>query len=192
MTFVLYTKTLKLSQFNNHPMGFMNRTSWQPQSNPTQPLLTLPRSQWDKNQLVPWIELANSGPLWIDIVLNNLDDGGHPFHLHGHDFYVLSTHKSTGGWGSYNPFATTPDTAPEGPYEFSTPVRKDTVFIPRRGYAVIRFLADNEGIWMFHCHVLWHQASGMAMAFQVGGNEDAGVFLADAERRDTAVSLCPV
>jgi hypothetical protein len=24
---------------------------------------------------------------------------------------------------------------------------------------------------MFHCHVLWHQSSGMAMAFQVSSSE---------------------
>jgi len=39
---------------------------------------------------------------------------------------------------------------------------------------VIRFKADNEGIWTLHCHVLWHQAAGMAMAFQVGGDESRG------------------
>jgi hypothetical protein len=40
---------------------------------------------------------------------------------------------------------------------------------------VIRFLADNEGIWMLHCHILWHQASGMSMAFQVLGDERDGL-----------------
>jgi hypothetical protein len=46
---------------------------------------------------------------------------------------------------------------------------KDTVFVPRMGYVVLRFRADNEGLWFFHCHILMHQAVGMAMAFQVGG-----------------------
>jgi len=48
---------------------------------------------------------------------------------------------------------------------------KDTVFVPRMGYVVLRFKADNEGLWFFHCHILMHQAVGMAMAFQVGGDE---------------------
>jgi hypothetical protein len=38
----------------------------------------------------------------------------------------------------------------------------------------MRFLADNEGIWTLHCHILWHAASGMSMAFQVGGDEHKG------------------
>lgn len=51
------------------------------------------------------------------------------------------------------------------------PVKKDTIYIPRMGYVVLRFKADNEGLWFFHCHILMHHAAGMAMAFQVGGNE---------------------
>ena len=52
-----------------------------------------------------------------------------------------------------------------------SPVRKDTVSVPRRGYVVLRFKADNEGIWMLHCHVLFHQGSGMAMGVHVGNDE---------------------
>ena len=174
---VLYTTTMKLSKFSNIPKGFMNHTSWQPQKSPSLPLLLLPRSSWDANQLIPWIkhpsdELGQS--MWVDIALNNLDDGGHPFHLHGHDFFVLATHKSERGWGSFNPFAASPEESPGGRYDLGRPLKKDTVFVPRRGYVVLRFLADNPGIWMFHCHILWHQASGMAMGFQVGGDESDG------------------
>jgi hypothetical protein len=46
--------------------------------------------------------------------------------------------------------------------------------LPPWGYVVIRFLADNEGIWKLHCHILWHAASGMSMAFQVLGDERKG------------------
>ncbi len=53
-------------------------------------------------------------------------------------------------------------------------MRKDTVYVPPWGYVVIRFLADNAGIWALHCHVLWHAASGMSMAFQVLGDELIG------------------
>jgi FtsP/CotA-like multicopper oxidase with cupredoxin domain len=51
------------------------------------------------------------------------------------------------------------------------PLRKVTIYISGNGYVVLRFKADNEGIWMFHCHILWHRAGGMAMAFQVLGDE---------------------
>lgn len=29
------------------------------------------------------------------------------------------------------------------------------------GNIVLRFRADNPGVWLFHCHVEWHVASGL-------------------------------
>ncbi|KAF2482895.1 putative laccase [Neohortaea acidophila] len=164
-TIVLYAITQRLAHLNNQPLGFINSTTWQPQASPPKPLVFLGRPQWDKHQLVPHIPYKPSKPLWIDIVLNNLDEEGHPFHLHGHDFWVLSTYSSTFNWGSYNPYTNTEP--PGGKYNLVNPVKKDTVHVPRRGYAVLRLRADNPGIWMFHCHVMWHQAAGMSMAFDI-------------------------
>ncbi|KAG4438160.1 hypothetical protein IFR05_006371 [Cadophora sp. M221] len=182
-TILLYAKTQKLSISNNHPTGFMNRTTWSPQSNPSLPLISLPRSQWDDNQLIPHIPTSPSSETWIDIIINNLDDGAHPFHLHGYSFYVLASHRSDHGWGSYSPYSKAASSSPPV-LDLDNPLRKDTVSVPRRGYVIIRFKADNVGIWMLHCHVLFHQASGMAMGIQVGGNEEHDVI-------DTAAgSLC--
>jgi len=138
-----------------------------------------PRDLWDKNQFVVPIH-RNQGsldqeneskshdpkePLWVDVIINNLDDGGHPFHLHGHSFYVLKTHRAERGWGSYKYRGKEFDfDIGEG---LGVPVLKDTVLVPRRGYAILRFLADNKGIWMLHCHMLVHLGSGMAMGFEV-------------------------
>lgn len=186
LTLVLYTTTQKLSQLHNVPHGFMNQTTWRPQSDPALPLIDLPRSSWDKHQFVPQIPFppslsrtsrTNVGfngrgkaaePLWLDLIVNNLDDGSHPFHLHGYSVYVLSSYTASRGWGSYNPFDTSVS-APGGDYNTLNPPRRDTFWVPRRGYTVVRFQADNPGIWMFHCHLLWHQASGMAMGIEVGG-----------------------
>jgi hypothetical protein len=196
---LLYTKTQKLAKFSNHPMGFINRTSWQPQS---PPLISLPRSQWDENQLVPYIPLPaplghdsetfdpdNRDPApWVDLIINNLDDGSHPFHLHGYSFYVLATHRSDRGWGSYSPWSeAASNAAPE--LNLVNPLRKDTVSVPRRGHAVVRFRADNEGLWMFHCHVLVHLGSGMAMGLQIGGGngEGDGGVVVDEEARGLCV-----
>ena len=58
------------------------------------------------------------------------------------------------------------------------PVLKDTVSVARRGYVVLRFRADNPGLWMLHCHILFHQGSGMAMGLHVGvheGHEDVDI-----------------
>jgi FtsP/CotA-like multicopper oxidase with cupredoxin domain len=62
----------------------------------------------------------------------------HPMHLHGHVFRVLGKDS----WG-------------------------DTVLIDPKSRAEIAFVADNPGDWMFHCHVLEHQASGMMAVVRV-------------------------
>lgn len=82
----------------------------------------------------------------------------------------MSSYEGKGGWDYYNPFDSRPPRG--GPFNLIDPVMKDTVYVPPWGYVVIRFLADNEGIWLLHCHVLWHQSSGMAMAFEVLGDGD--------------------
>lgn len=73
--FVIYSAVEILNHLNNVPTGFINRTHWLPQE---VPLLSLGRSEWDDHQLVPW---TAAQPKWIEIVINNLDSTGHPFHL---------------------------------------------------------------------------------------------------------------
>lgn len=96
----------------------------------------------------------------IEIVVNNNDPGKHPFHLHGHNFQVV--HRSEDDAGNYNP-----DTASDPP---DIPMRRDVVLAPPNGNVVIRFRADNPGIWLFHCHLEWHlvsvSASPHAVALQ--------------------------
>jgi FtsP/CotA-like multicopper oxidase with cupredoxin domain len=161
-TFVLYTTTLKLARLKNRPHGFINHTTWKPQS---PPLINLSRSDYDDHQLVPFIPL-HSPPLWVDIVLNNLDDDNHPFHLHGHSPYLVQSYASGARVGAWNPFET--DVGPGGPLNLDNPIARDTFIVPKKGYIILRFRADNVGIWFFHCHVLWHLGSGMAMGFEVG------------------------
>ncbi|TWU74258.1 hypothetical protein ED733_004598 [Metarhizium rileyi] len=163
-TMVVYFKTQMLSSFQNKPMGFVNNTSWRPQ-NP--PLLATDRSLWDADQFVPFINA--SATVHVDIVINNLDDGAHPIHLHGHSFYVLSSFRADGrgGRGSYNPF----ESEPAVPPNLVDPVKKDTVNVPRRGHVVIRVRADNPGVWMMHCHMLVHMGTGMVMGLHVGDDE---------------------
>lgn len=47
------------------------------------------------------------------------------------------------------------------------PPLKDTVTIPSGGYTIIRFVADNPGVWFMHCHVEFHSESGMALLIRV-------------------------
>ncbi len=45
---------------------------------------------------------------------------------------------------------------------------QDTVLMGPRERAEIAFVADNPGDWMFHCHILEHQAGGMMGVIRVG------------------------
>jgi FtsP/CotA-like multicopper oxidase with cupredoxin domain len=69
----------------------------------------------------------------------------HPTHLHGHSFRVISRNGN-----------------PTRHREWL-----DTVMLEPRERAQIAFVADNPGDWMFHCHVLEHQASGMMSCIRV-------------------------
>jgi hypothetical protein len=189
-TILFYVKTQKLSRFNNEPRGFINHTSWAPQR---PPLLSIPRLQWDKNQLVPYIAIPPAvkddngyATAWVDIVINNLDDGSHPFHLHGHSFYVVSRYRAErlGGWGSWNPYSGKP--APGG-LNLETPLLKDTVSVPRRGHVVLRLQVERHGLWMLHCHMLVHLGSGMAVGMHIGLDGDSAHVL---ESDENAAGLC--
>jgi FtsP/CotA-like multicopper oxidase with cupredoxin domain len=69
----------------------------------------------------------------------------HPIHLHGHAFRVIARNGR-----------------PTRHREW-----RDTVLMAPREAVDIAFVADNPGDWMFHCHVLAHQAGGMMAMFRV-------------------------
>ena len=87
--------------------------------------------------------------------------GGHPMHLHGHDFALLaqSSDPYPGSLAQINDTLKT-----------INPPRRDVVLLPRGGYIVIAFKADNPGPWLLHCHIAWHASSGLA--FQILENKD--------------------
>jgi iron transport multicopper oxidase len=88
----------------------------------------------------------------VEIQINNHDDRAHPFHLHGHVFQVI--YRSDAGYlwpGLYSIPA--------------VPVKRDTLTVYGQGTAIIRFVADNPGIQLFHCHTEWHVVAGMTLTF---------------------------
>lgn len=93
----------------------------------------------------------------VEIVLNNLDPGIHPFHLHGHDFQVV--------WRSEDDAGTFQDSGITLSDFARVPMRRDTVFVHPNGNLVLRFKADNPGVWLFHCHIEWHVQSGLMATF---------------------------
>ena len=52
-------------------------------------------------------------------------------------------------------------------YNFDGPPKRSTVLVPSGGFSVIRFRADNPGIWMMHCHTLSHAVEGQALLLNV-------------------------
>lgn len=89
----------------------------------------------------------------MQLVVDNADTGKHPFHLHGHAFQAVWRSKEEAG-----PFAESNVTEAD----FSpTPMRRDTFVLPPQGNIVLRFRADNPGVWLFHCHIEWHVESGL-------------------------------
>lgn len=93
----------------------------------------------------------------------------HPFHLHGHNFFVLDVGEGDGptqatsaganGGPGFESGATWNGTVvnPENP------MRRDGILVPSYGYAAIQFELDNPGLWPFHCHVAWHLSGGQAL-----------------------------
>ena len=77
--------------------------------------------------------------------LHNNTAWDHPIHLHGHSFRVVSR-----------------DGRPTRFREW-----QDTLLMAPRERAEIAFVADNPGDWMFHCHILEHQAGGMMGVIRV-------------------------
>ncbi|KAF7556174.1 hypothetical protein G7Z17_g1586 [Cylindrodendrum hubeiense] len=100
----------------------------------------------------------------VQLVLNNADSGSHPFHLHGHQFQVIDRQPPYGP--TFYDYLNG-DPIPYDPKNHSSfpkyPSRRDTIVLPPQGYLVIRFVADNPGVWIFHCHIDWHLSSGLAM-----------------------------
>ena len=74
----------------------------------------------------------------VEVVMRNQTMMSHPMHLHGHHFQVVAI----------------------GDRRFAGALR-DTVLVTPMASVTIAFDADNPGRWAFHCHHLYHMATGM-------------------------------
>jgi iron transport multicopper oxidase len=110
----------------------------------------------------PWV--LKSGQV-VQINYQNPHPFPHPMHLHvshptttkitiilnndqGHVFQMVA--RGSGSWNG-----------DEGSLP-TIPAKRDNVVVPANGYVVIRFKADNPGVWFFHCHIDLHLVGGMA------------------------------
>ncbi|CAF3560712.1 unnamed protein product [Rotaria sp. Silwood1] len=104
----------------------------------------------------------------VMIVVTNFQNFGHPFHLHGHSFYVLGVGKqNASSTGEPNIFDPVHD---RHMLNFINPPYRDTEQVPELSYIVIGFIANNPGSWLFHCHFAWHAEAGMVAVFNVAGD----------------------
>lgn len=107
--------------------------------------------------------LQTKGIRTVDISINNFDDGAHPFHLHGHKFFLVAQGRS-----GYPPTAATLDKyLQEHSGILDNPLRRDTVTVEGYSWAIVRVVLDNPGLWTLHCHNTWHSESGMVMQLLV-------------------------
>nr|AYO51536.1 laccase [Lignosus rhinocerotis] len=83
--------------------------------------------------------------LSFPITATNAPGAPHPFHLHGHTFYVVRSAGSTD-------------------YNYVNPPQRDTVSTGTAGDNVtIRFTTNNPGPWFLHCHIDFHLDAGFAV-----------------------------
>jgi FtsP/CotA-like multicopper oxidase with cupredoxin domain len=73
----------------------------------------------------------------------------HPMHLHGHSFRIVAIDGN----------------------RLPTPIVRDVVSVGPGERYDIEFVANNPGVWLFHCHELHHMDAGMAALIQYEGYE---------------------
>jgi len=138
----------------DHPM-------WLDMSRPTVMHLN---TDWNK---LPHLAVVTTDPKtdsWVEMIITSnltkpmVDPNkvfipvAHPIHLHGHDFALLAQSEN-----KYN------KTEADKLIKRDNPPRRDVALVPRGGYIVIAFKADNPGVWLMHCHIAFHASSGLAL-----------------------------
>ncbi len=88
-------------------------------------------------RLPPPIATLDRGRSYV-FELANLTPHLHPVHIHGYTFKVLSSDQRT-----------------------VVPHHADTVLLEPKERLRVAIKADNPGDWMFHCHIIEHQETGM-------------------------------
>ncbi|KAJ0084616.1 hypothetical protein Patl1_30218 [Pistacia atlantica] len=98
----------------------------------------------------------------VDVILQNANALSanvseiHPWHLHGHDFWMLGY-----GEGKFSE-------KDEKKLNLKNPPLRNTAVIFPYGWTALRFVADNPGVWPFHCHIEPHLHMGMGVVFAEG------------------------
>ncbi|MFJ6701001.1 multicopper oxidase family protein [Streptomyces sp. NPDC091272] len=85
----------------------------------------------------------------VRLVFTNATTMWHPLHLHGHTFALANSAIGAAGASGAARAAR------------AAGARKDTAVILPNGRLTVDFDADNPGLWMIHCHNVYHAEAGM-------------------------------
>ncbi|KAK4410827.1 Laccase-1 [Sesamum angolense] len=105
----------------------------------------------------------------LEIVLqdtNFLNPENHPIHVHGHNFFIVGR-----GFGNFDVEKDPKD------YNLVDPPERNTVAVPMGGWAAIRLITDNPGVWFVHCHLEEHTSWGLALGFIVENGKEPSQWL---------------
>lgn len=94
----------------------------------------------------------------ITLLVQNAADAVLSLHIHGYSVFVLAQ-----GEGDV------PENVMDVEYvDRRNPLRRDTVSVQAGGWLVVRWVADNPGVWALRGGVGWHAEAGLGMVFAVG------------------------
>ncbi|KAF3441443.1 hypothetical protein FNV43_RR15357 [Rhamnella rubrinervis] len=98
----------------------------------------------------------------VDLILQNANtidanvSGSHPLQLHGHDFWVVGH-----GEGKFSK-------KDVKKFNLKNPPLRNTAMVFSYGWTALRFVADNPGVWLFHCHLAHQLIMGLGVVLSVG------------------------
>jgi FtsP/CotA-like multicopper oxidase with cupredoxin domain len=108
---------------------------------------TINGKYYDMNRIDEEVK-RNETEIWVVRNLGGMmQTGGHPFHVHGTQFQIVSR-----------------DGKAPPPEERGF---KDTVFVDVGEEVILRVVFKYPGIFMYHCHILEHEDNGMMGQFRV-------------------------
>ncbi|OJJ66038.1 hypothetical protein ASPBRDRAFT_138786 [Aspergillus brasiliensis CBS 101740] len=113
--------------------------------------------------------LSTLNDTWIDLIFNiETGEPQHPLHKHSNRFFVIG--EGSGPW-TYSSVAEAVEHIPES-FNLVNPQIRDTYATPnsRAGgsWLALRYHVENPGPFLFHCHVIMHQAGGLDLALLDG------------------------
>lgn len=127
-------------------MGNLTEASYMGQLRPIRELAQTYRKVWAFNGVIAehndHLAKINVGQA-VSIEIWNDTRWNHAMHLHGHHFWIQRE---------------------DGKFLDG---KRDTYLFQRGEKANLIFIADNPGLWLFHCHMLEHHAAGMGAVIEI-------------------------